>query len=146
MAEELDDREEEADIVPRTRWVTLVKDVIHYRLFQANGQLGSANSDSLDLCGHVHLPGMVGAGKSTLTKLIAVYGALHGNWRTTIVVSDVMAAINLADSLNRLLEQPLALPLLGRSTRYLHIARVNRSDALTEESWSLRWLDTRCAL
>ncbi len=150
MAKELDDREEQADITPRTRWATLVKDVIHYRLFRADGQLSPANTDPLDLCGHVHLPGMVGAGKSTMTKLIAVYGALYGHWRTTIVVSDVMTAINLADSLNRLLvkkgEQPLAVPLLGRSTRYLHISRVHRSDTLTEESWSLRWLDTRCAL
>ncbi len=150
VAKELDDLEEKSDIIPRTQWVTLVKDVIHYRLFQANGQLGPANNDPLELCGHVHLPGMVGAGKSTMAKLIAIYGALYGNWRTTIVVSDVMTAINLADSLNRLLlkkgEQPIAVPLLGRSTRYLHIARVSRSDSLTEESWSLRWLDTRCAI
>jgi hypothetical protein len=150
MAKELDDLEDASDIVPRTQWVKLVNDVIHYRLFQVNGRLGPANSDSLELSGHVHLPGTVGAGKSTMAKLIAVYGARYGNWRTTIVVSDIMTAINLADSLNRILvkkgEQPLAVPLLGRSTRYLHISKVYRSDTFTEESWSPRWLDTRCAI
>ena len=150
LAEELDTLEKTSDITPKTQWVKLVKDVIHYRLFQPDGSLGPVNNESLELSGHVHLPGMVGAGKSLMAKLIAVYGARYGHWRTTLVVSDVMTAINLADSLNRLLvkkgEQPLAVPLLGRSTRYIHISKVYRSGTFTEESWSPRWLDTRCAI
>ncbi len=150
IAEELDDLENTSDITPRTQWVKLVNDVIRYRLFQPDGSLGPVNRDPLELSGHAHLPGMVGAGKSMMAKLIAVYGARYGHWRTTIVVSDVMTAINLADSLNRILvkkgEQPLAVPLLGRSTRYIHISKVYRSDTFTEESWSPRWLDTRCAI
>ncbi len=150
IAQELDNLENTSNITPKTQWVQIVKDVIHYRLFQPNGSLGPTNCDPLELSGHVHLPGMVGAGKTIMAKLIAVYGARYGHWRTTIVVSDVMTAINVADSLNRILvnrgDQPLVVPLLGRSTRYLHIAKVYRSDTFTEESWSPRWLDTRCAI
>ena len=46
----------------------------------------------------------------------------------TLVVSDTMSALNLADELNTLFctwgEKPVAVPLIGRSTRDLHLQRL----------------------
>jgi hypothetical protein len=151
-AQELDTYEArpEVNLRPRTEWEKLVHETIHYRLFRQDGKLGPLNADPLVLQGHVHLPGMVGAGKSLTAKLIAVRGALHGGWRTTLVVGDVLTAIQLADYFNQVLVGksglPVAVPLLGRTTRYLHLARFYRSETFRHESWALRWLDTRCAL
>lgn len=151
-AQELDafEARPEINMRPRTKWEQLVRETIHYRLFRQNGKLGPLNADPLVLQGHRHLPGMVGAGKSLVAKLIAVQGALHGGWRTTLVVGDVLTAIQLADYFNQVLVGksglPIAVPLLGRTTRYLHLARFYRSETFRHESWALRWLDTRCAL
>jgi hypothetical protein len=150
IARELDAREGTYGIRPQTGWERLVSDFIRYRLLQPDGSLGRVNSGSIELRGHIHLPGMVGAGKSTLIKLIAAQGALHGHWRTTIVVSDVITAITLADYFNRVLAgnatQPVAVPLLGRTTRYIHLAKLSQSSIFRQDSWMARWLDTRCAL
>ena len=149
-ARELDAREATYGITPRTNWERLVSDFIRYRLLRPDGSLGHENSEPIELCGHIHLPGMVGAGKSTLIKLIAAQGALHDQWRTTIVVSDVTTAITLADYFNRVLAgdsaRPVAVPLLGRTTRYIHLAKLSQSNVFRQDSWMARWLDTRCAL
>lgn len=72
-----------------------------------------------------HLVGMVGAGKSTLMTLIAVWGARRSKrLRTTLVVGDVAEQLNLT-ALFRALGLPAA-PVLGTTTRERHVQRLHR--------------------
>ncbi|AZK96491.1 MULTISPECIES: pPIWI_RE_Z domain-containing protein [Streptomyces] len=79
----------------------------------------------------VHLVGMVGAGKSTLMILIAVWAATRDRWnpgapilRTTLVVGDVAEQLRLVDTFRSLGLR--AVPLLGPTTRETHIQRLHR--------------------
>lgn len=81
------------------------------------------DSDVLRLDGLLHLAGMVGAGKSTLMILIAVWGARRG-LRTTLVVGDVAEQLRLSGLLGDLgLAAP---PVLGLTTRPTHVQRLHR--------------------
>lgn len=80
-------------------------------------------SDTLTLDGLVHLVGMVGAGKSTLMTLIAVW-AHKKKLRTTLIVGDVAEQLSLTAMLRRL--GLSATPVLGGSTRERHAARLHR--------------------
>ncbi|MFJ8042133.1 hypothetical protein ACIRBX_16680 [Kitasatospora sp. NPDC096147] len=71
----------------------------------------------------VHLVGMVGAGKSTLMSLIAVWGA-RKQLRTTLVVGDVAEQLNTT-ALFRALGLAAA-PVLGTTTRERHVQRLHR--------------------
>lgn len=151
IAAELDKRERDRNITPRTNWQKLVKNVLHYRIVQPNGQVGVPNSEPLTIDGFLHLAGMVGSGKSISIKLIAAYGALFGGWRTTIVVSETLAAIQMADFFNQLLADPLtripvAVPLLGRTNRHAHLMKLYSVDKLAPSHYGPRWLDTRCLI
>lgn len=85
--------------------------------------LGFAKASVLPLDRLVHLVGMVGAGKSTLMTLIAVWGARQG-LRTTLVVGDVAEQLTLT-ALFRALELSAA-PVLGPTTRERHVQRLHR--------------------
>jgi hypothetical protein len=128
-------------------WRTLLEQVIRWRRIDSDGKLSLPNSNPIRWQGMLHLAGMVGAGKSTLMKLLAAHGALTGQCRTTLVVGDTITAINLADELNRLLadsDSPVAVPLVGRTTRSNHLQRLYQSSDFRPDHWGLRWLDTRC--
>jgi hypothetical protein len=71
----------------------------------------------------LHLVGMVGAGKSTMMILIAVWGARLG-LRITLVVGDVAEQLTLTN-LFRDLGLP-AVPVLGGTTRERHAGRLHR--------------------
>ncbi|MER6173960.1 hypothetical protein [Streptosporangium sp. NPDC001681] len=82
-----------------------------------------APAEVLSLDGILHLVGMVGAGKSTLMSLIAVWAARQG-MRTTLVVGDVAEQLTLT-ALFRDLGLDAA-PVLGTTTRETHVQRLHR--------------------
>ncbi|SDT42594.1 hypothetical protein SAMN05216371_2253 [Streptomyces sp. TLI_053] len=85
--------------------------------------LAFADSDELRLDGMLHLVGMVGAGKSTLMSLVAVWAARRG-LRTTLVVGDVAEQLRLSAQLRAL--GLSATPVLGPTTRETHVQRLHR--------------------
>ncbi|MFG2410159.1 pPIWI_RE_Z domain-containing protein [Streptomyces goshikiensis] len=81
------------------------------------------DSETMHLDGLLHLAGMVGAGKSTLMTVIAVWGARRG-LRTTLVVGDVAEQLRLSALLRDL--DLSATPVLGLTTRQTHVQRLHR--------------------
>ena len=133
-------------------WVELVDHLLRYRAILPDGSLADKNCVPLQIDGHAYVVGAVAAGKSTVAKLILADAALHPekDLRITLVVSDTMSALNLADELNTLFctwgERPVAVPLIGRSTRDLHLQRLYRSSKFRPDHWALRWLNPACPL
>ncbi len=134
-----------------------------HRLSQMNLQLvkedGLAATDELRLDQFMHIAGMVASGKSTLAMLLAAYLVRHEPARRlTLVVGDVQSAIQLANQLNTWFrhdpatEQPVAVPLLGRSTRatqrrgFLESADYLRYYQRQQPHWGERWLSPLCPL
>ncbi|MFE3873038.1 hypothetical protein ACFXPX_01410 [Kitasatospora sp. NPDC059146] len=103
----------------------------------------------------VHLIGMVGAGKSTLMVLIAVWAALRG-LRTTLVVGDVAEQLALTAQFRELFHARPdldAAPVMGGTMRERHTQRVHRrlagrgkSSLLLHESPAFTDLSTACPL
>ncbi|MFF8841411.1 hypothetical protein ACF08N_01585 [Streptomyces sp. NPDC015127] len=82
-----------------------------------------APGKSLPLDGLTHLVGMVGAGKSTLMQLIAVWAHQRGQ-RTTLVVGDVAEQLALVEGFRSL---GLSAALVqGGTTREQHTQRLHR--------------------
>lgn len=71
----------------------------------------------------LHLVGMVGAGKSTMRDVLAVWAAQQG-LRCTLVVGDVAEVLAVAGTFRALGLR--AAPILGSSTRGRHIERMHR--------------------
>ncbi len=106
-----------------------------------------------------HVAGMVASGKSTLSLLLASYVIRKlSDRRITIVVGDVQSAIKIANQINWWFrddpenDEPVAVPVLGRSQRHKHLQGFSHSDDyrshLTREQphWGERWLSTVCPL
>jgi hypothetical protein len=135
----------------RKSWVELV-DLISYRAILSDGSLSNKNTVPLKLNGHTYVVGAVAAGKSNLTKLVIADAALHPekDLHITLIVADTMSALNLADEINTLFctwgEKPVAVPLIGRTTRDLHLQRLYRSSKFRSDHWALRWLNPACPL
>ncbi|WP_112490013.1 pPIWI_RE_Z domain-containing protein [Streptomyces bacillaris] len=99
----------------------------------------------------LHLLGMVGAGKSTLRDILAVWAATHGK-RVTLVVGDVAEALHLVSLFTALGLR--AAPLLGATTREQHLQRTHRrlaaqddgTSVLTHDALSFDYLSTACPL
>ncbi len=133
-------------------WVDLVDKVLGYRAILPDGSLTERKTAPLRIDGHAYVVGAVASGKSTIAKLIMADAALHPEKerQITLVVSDTMSALNLADEFNELFckpgEAPVAVPLIGRSTRNLHLQRLHRSSKFRSEHWGLRWLNPACPL
>jgi hypothetical protein len=136
----------------QTGWADLVEKLIGYRTIQSDGSLSNKNAVPLELDGHAYVVGAVGAGKSTIAKLLLADIALHPekDLHITLVVGDTMSALNLADDFNSFFcqrgENPVAVPLIGRSTRDIHLQRLYRSGKFRSDHWALRWLNTACPL
>jgi hypothetical protein len=103
------------------QWMDRLHRYIHYCAFDGDGGLSAPNTVPLHLEGMNHIVGMVGSGKSTLMKLIAAYIILFEPEKSvTLVLGDTLSVLDLADEFNRLLagtEHPIAVPLIGRTTR-----------------------------
>ncbi|GGZ46522.1 MULTISPECIES: hypothetical protein [Streptomyces rochei group] len=86
---------------------------------------GFTDGAALRIDGLLHLVGMVGAGKSTLMTLVAVWAARRDiPLRTTIVVGDAAEQLRLCELFTTL--GLAAVPLLGASTRETHVQRLHR--------------------
>ena len=107
-------------------------------------------SDVLSIDQMLHIVGMVGAGKSTLRDVLAVWAAQHG-LRSTLVVSDVAEALHLVALFTSL--GFTAAPVLGASTRERHVQRMHRrlaargnASLLAHDSPAFDYLSTACPL
>ena len=107
-------------------------------------------SDVLAVDQMLHIVGMVGAGKSTLRDVLAVWAAQHG-LRSTLVVSDVAEALQLIALFTSL--GFTAAPVLGASTRERHVQRMHRrlaargnASLLAHDSPAFDYLSTACPL
>ncbi|RDI23044.1 hypothetical protein [Lentzea flaviverrucosa] len=81
--------------------------------------------DVLRLDRLLHLVGMVGAGKSTLMTLVAVWAVRQG-MHITLVVGDVAEQLRLTTLFRDLLGEHTAAPILGNTTREQHAQRLHR--------------------
>jgi hypothetical protein len=153
-AQELDDRETKIFAKKSGKtWLELAQDLIAYRALQPDGSLSDSNQIPLEIDGQANVVGSVGSGKTTLAKFILTRAIIHPelDQRITLVVADVMTAMDLADYFNRLFCQPtappVAVPLLGRSTRNKHLGSLyNSKKSFREDHWALQWLNTACPL
>lgn len=131
------------------QWQNRLREFIHY--YALDGQkVSQANEVPLFIEGFVHVVGMVGSGKSTLMKLIAAYLFFFlPERKITLVVGDTMSVFDLVEELNNLLtdsETPVAVPLVGRTTRDEHLKRFYGNDVASQSVWVPRWLNTTCPL
>ncbi len=110
-------------------------------LLMWDGLKGEQAQTLIKICGLMHVVGMVSSGKSTLMKLWAgwlVYSHREKKLppkRITIVLQDSASTIELAHFFNHMFcndpetEQPVAVPLLGRSTRHKHLQQMMASQS-----------------
>lgn len=129
-------------------WLDRFTKYIHYRKIEDQRLV---KTPELVIDGINHSVGMVGAGKSTLMKLIAARAVLfRTNRRVTLVVGTTMDALALADELNGLLASdfstPVAVPILGHTTRDEHLRNFYNSSINHDTHWGQRWLSTICPL
>jgi hypothetical protein len=142
-------------------WVHDLRQIRFRRLVTADGAkiLETENTQSLQLEGAIHLPGMVSAGKTTLAKLIVAHCIrLKLDARITLVVGDSHTAIETAHQVNNWFcddpngEAVVAVPILGASQRETHLKRLlaSREYARSLEAkrphWGERWLMPICPL
>ncbi len=104
----------------------------------------------LTLKGLTHLIGMVSSGKSKLMEVLAVWAAQKG-LHVTLVVGDVIGALNLAEKFRKL--EISVAPILGASSRERHTERLHRVvtaekplEPLTQKHPGFDWLSTECLL
>ncbi|MGW7575564.1 pPIWI_RE_Z domain-containing protein [Streptomyces sp. NPDC054765] len=107
--------------LPSGKWVRRLED-LQLDVLAADG-LRFEKTTVLRLDQLLHLVGMVGAGKSTLMNLIAVWGARKG-LRTTLVVGDVAEQLTLVSQFRDLGLK--AAPVIGGTTREQHASRLHR--------------------
>ena len=150
VAKEMDKCLSERGLSPQ--WEARLYTYIHHHPIEI-GQI-AATPSGISLQGIQHIVGMVGSGKSTLMKLIGGYFVLRfPNKRLTLVVGDTMTALSIANELNQIFVgsdphngKPVAITLMGRSTRDYHLARFHTSIDNVESHWGMRWLQTVCPL
>lgn len=116
------DAEETRLDAPPGNWEARLAD-LRFALRDTDGHTFSER-DELTLDGLLHLAGMVGAGKSTMMTLVAVWAAKRG-LRTTLVVGDVAEQLRITKVL-RVFEGVPTTPVLGPTTRETHVQRLHR--------------------
>lgn len=128
------------------RWHARLKDV-RVRLRGKDSRF--RRSQYLDFAHVHHLVGMVGAGKSTLMDVVAMWAARHSH-TVTIVVADVVSALRRVELFNRY--RCPAAPVLGASSRSRHVQQLHRPGARPVDGLTamanplLDWASTACAL
>lgn len=85
------------------------------------------NDKVLRLDGLLHAVGVVGVGKSTLMKVIAVWALQRGEpLRVTLVVGDVAEQLRTTEELRAFLGDGTVVPIIGSSTREQHVEALHR--------------------
>ncbi|MBF6172367.1 hypothetical protein [Nocardia blacklockiae] len=120
----LDRREEDAKLADRGNWARLFA---RLRL-RVREHDEFADSQHLTIGGILHLIGMVGAGKSTLMKLLAVCAA-ERKLRVTLVEGDVLSCLRTSAWLDSV--RVSAAPIVGASAQHRHINRMHQVHAAT---------------
>ncbi|WP_328718930.1 hypothetical protein OHT52_05070 [Streptomyces sp. NBC_00247] len=120
-AQWMDETERAVDVANLGHWQDRLRE-LRFAPRSSDG-LSFVDADTLRIDGLLHLAGMVGAGKSTLMTLVAVWGARQG-LRTTLVVGDVAEQLRLTALLRDL--GLSAAPVLGLTTRQTHVQRLHR--------------------
>jgi len=140
----------------RVHWVA---DLVKIEYAHTDGT-GIIKTDILEFDGFFHLAGIVSSGKTTLAILIGAYIILNKlDERITFVVGDTNTAVQLAHRFNVWFggdpagnDHPVAVPVLGQSTRQTHIERMlvsrdyDKSMAEGQPHWGERWLSPVCPL
>ncbi|MCC3766829.1 hypothetical protein [Streptomyces sp. UNOC14_S4] len=144
----MDDMEREVGVQRPGNWVARLAE-LRVAPRDADGR-GFTDCDVLRLDGLLHLVGMVGAGKSTLMTLIAVWAARRG-LRTTIVVGDVAEQLRLCELFTQL--ELSAVPVLGATARETHVERLHRrlasrglNNLLDHDAYGFDELSTVCVV
>lgn len=135
-------------------WAKAINEIVRFRAVtkdpQDRVQLGQVNEGELIIDDVTHVAGMVGAGKSTLAELVAMFGVEKGNFRTTLIVGDAQTSLDLANQINRALgaspDQPIAVPLIGKTTRGEHYQKLRSSLPIGSTHWGETWLNPTCLL
>ncbi|WP_351232245.1 hypothetical protein [Streptomyces sp. NPDC002133] len=147
-AQWMDDMERETGVERPGRWGARLAE-LRIAPRDADGR-GFTDGDALRLDGLLHLVGMVGAGKSTLMTLVAVWAA-RKRLRTTLVVGDVAEQLRLCE-LFTLLDLP-AVPVLGPTARQTHVERLHRrlasrglDNLLDHDAYGFDELSTVCVV
>jgi len=124
-------------------WITRFENM---HLLSPEGQ----RSDELHFEGLTHIGGMVGAGKSTLIKIIAHYLARTSDQVVAILVPSTMQAIEMAHELNQVLgcawDQPAAVAYFGWSSRGKYIQQFMNEHGRDHQHFGQRWTSAACGL
>ncbi|WP_284743899.1 hypothetical protein [Amycolatopsis sp. RTGN1] len=85
------------------------------------------DGDRLRLDGLLHAVGVVGVGKSTLMKVLAVWAARQDEpLRITLVVGDVAEQLAIARELRHFLGDRTVVPIIGSANREQHVEGLHR--------------------
>ncbi|MFE0592637.1 signal recognition particle [Micromonospora echinospora] len=122
----MSEREEELAWPSPRDWVADLEN-IWFDNRSPDGKAFRAESE-LRLDGLLHMVGMVGAGKSTLMLLLAVWAARRKPvaLRVTLVVGDVAEQLRLTTYLRAVLGDDAAGPVVGYTTRERHVQGLHR--------------------
>ena len=150
------------DQIGEEQWVNRLKQVAYQ---DANNLQASTIPQNITIDGFTHFAGMVASGKSTLANLIAaklvldhIRNPASPKRRITLLVGDSASSIHLADQFNLWFDRhpeidtPVAVSLMGRTTRDRHLRQLYESreykkaieDGRTH--WGERFLNTACTL
>lgn len=139
-------------------WVKRFSKLSYHKVIDRN-IIEKQASQTLNIDGFTHIAGMVASGKSTLSLLLAIRIIRnYPNRRITIVVGDSQSALKIANQINWWLcndpetDEPVAVPILGRSQRDKHLHGFTASDDYLahlergQPHWGERWLSVVCPL
>ena len=155
LAQQYDNNESK---ISKGNWVRRFNKLNYHKVLPDN-IVEPQRAQTLTIDGFTHVAGMVASGKSTLSLLLASHIIRNlSDRRITIVVGDVQSAIKIANQINWWFgndpeqDEPVAVPILGRSQRDKHLQGFSDSDdylAYLEREqphWGERWLSTVCPL
>lgn len=139
IKELLSTAEKMAEICPGDPCFTILKTNI---LKEVNGSTVQPCSE-LTIREVVNMVGMVGAGKSTLIKVLSFWFHQHG-LRMTVVVDTVAETLSLQKYLSSL--GVAASPLIGRSERMKYINQVSQPDQICLSASYSQYLTPACLI
>lgn len=150
IAGQLDALESERGWQPPSQWVNRLDRMMRYRAMRPDGSLAEPNAEAICIDGMTHIPGMVGAGKSTVAALIAADFYRTQRGRIVLIAPDVPDVLRQVAYFNSVLsthpDHPAAVPLVGFSERDTHLHKLfgnEHFDAFAADA-TLRYLDTTC--